>query len=245
MKKLFISVIVFCVVPVLMTAAKAKIDSQLSQKLDDYFKEKKFAVLRFGDIPAMPTGKSVLGDNFYSIRVKNGGVFKKSKSLLNLGKEANQTLPEGELVSVKAVEVKKKGVYIAVKTVRKLFAGMKDEGKKSFHLKNKYDNYGTEFEFHFDKEYLLTYSEKNYDFIIKGIENYLKFFETDSEAMAFVSSGGKTTEKAELKTGMTIEEVTEIMGLPEKKLSFGDKTKFVYKDMTVIFESGKVSEVDF
>jgi len=42
---------------------------------------------------------------------------------------------------------------------------------------------------------------------------------------------------------MSIDEVVGAMGQPEKKVSLGVKQIYYYKDMKVIFMSGKVSDV--
>lgn len=52
-------------------------------------------------------------------------------------------------------------------------------------------------------------------------------------------------EKAEIKPGMTALEVVEIMGKPQKQVTFGHTEKWTYDDITVIFENGKVKDVRF
>ncbi len=51
--------------------------------------------------------------------------------------------------------------------------------------------------------------------------------------------------KKEIKPGMTALEVIEVLGKPEKEVSFGNATQWKYPDLTVIFESGRVKEVKF
>jgi hypothetical protein len=46
-----------------------------------------------------------------------------------------------------------------------------------------------------------------------------------------------------IEKGMTIDQVEAAMGKPEKKVNLGTKTIYYYKDMKVIFLSGKVSDV--
>jgi hypothetical protein len=44
---------------------------------------------------------------------------------------------------------------------------------------------------------------------------------------------------------MTPEEVRAILGSPRDELVFGDKTRWTYPDLSVVFERGKVKEVKF
>jgi hypothetical protein len=44
---------------------------------------------------------------------------------------------------------------------------------------------------------------------------------------------------------MTAAEVRSLLGTPREELVFGDKTRWTYPDLTVVFEKGKVKEVKF
>ena len=46
-----------------------------------------------------------------------------------------------------------------------------------------------------------------------------------------------------IEKGMTPDQVEAAMGKPEKKVTLGVKLIYYYKDMKVIFMSGKVSDV--
>jgi hypothetical protein len=50
-------------------------------------------------------------------------------------------------------------------------------------------------------------------------------------------------EPASIEKGMTPDQVEAAMGKPEKKVTLGSKVIYYYKDMKVIFLSGKVSDV--
>jgi hypothetical protein len=50
-------------------------------------------------------------------------------------------------------------------------------------------------------------------------------------------------EPASIEKGMTPDQVEAAMGKPEKKVTLGNKVIYYYKDMKVIFLSGKVSDV--
>jgi hypothetical protein len=51
--------------------------------------------------------------------------------------------------------------------------------------------------------------------------------------------------RREIKPGMTFEEVRGLFGAPPGEVVFGNKARWTYADLTVIFEDGKVSEVKF
>jgi hypothetical protein len=51
--------------------------------------------------------------------------------------------------------------------------------------------------------------------------------------------------KKEIKPGMSMLEVIDVLGKPQKEVSFENATKWTYPDLTVIFENGKVKEVRF
>jgi hypothetical protein len=44
---------------------------------------------------------------------------------------------------------------------------------------------------------------------------------------------------------MTPADVRAVLGDPGDRLSFGRKSRWVYQDMTVIFEGGRVTDVRF
>jgi hypothetical protein len=50
-------------------------------------------------------------------------------------------------------------------------------------------------------------------------------------------------EPVNIEKGMTPDQVEAAMGKPEKKVTLGSKVIYCYKDMKVIFLSGKVSDV--
>jgi hypothetical protein len=58
-----------------------------------------------------------------------------------------------------------------------------------------------------------------------------------------VASG--VTSKKEIKTGMTPLEVLDILGKPQKEVTFENKSRWTYPDLTVVFENGRVKEVRF
>lgn len=59
------------------------------------------------------------------------------------------------------------------------------------------------------------------------------------------SAAGSETKRAEIKAGMTIEEVRRALGDPDAEVVFGEKTRWTYPDLTVVFANGKVTDVKF
>jgi predicted Zn-dependent protease len=62
---------------------------------------------------------------------------------------------------------------------------------------------------------------------------------------AAASSPRTRTTKTEIKTGMTADEVRRAFGDPDAEVVFGEKTRWTYPGMTVVFARGKVVDVQF
>ena len=72
----------------------------------------------------------------------------------------------------------------------------------------------------------------------------------DQEGGAQQQGGGQQQEQqqqqaepAEVKLGMTTDQVEGALGKPDKKVTLGPKQIYIYKDMKVTFKDGKVSDV--
>jgi Zn-dependent protease with chaperone function len=61
-------------------------------------------------------------------------------------------------------------------------------------------------------------------------------------SQALTGSGPK---RAEIRAGMTTEEVRGALGDPDAEVVFGGKTQWTYPDITVVFTNGKVTDVKF
>jgi outer membrane protein assembly factor BamE (lipoprotein component of BamABCDE complex) len=59
------------------------------------------------------------------------------------------------------------------------------------------------------------------------------------------SSQKPDTSRTEIKPGMTADDVRRLLGAPEAEVAFGDKTRWSYPGMTVVFVKGKVTDVRF
>jgi outer membrane protein assembly factor BamE (lipoprotein component of BamABCDE complex) len=53
------------------------------------------------------------------------------------------------------------------------------------------------------------------------------------------------THSTEIKPGMTAEEVRGLLGDPQAEMVFGEKTRWSYAGLTVIFVKGRVADVQF
>lgn len=74
------------------------------------------------------------------------------------------------------------------------------------------------------------------------IDQWLKPFDTQEEAAKFGNTASGAFVK-EVKLGMTPAEVEAALGLPEAKVDLGEKVLYKYKNMTVEFHDGKVTDV--
>jgi len=64
-------------------------------------------------------------------------------------------------------------------------------------------------------------------------------------AAAAAPASPPTTTKKEIKVGMGMLEVIDILGRPQKEVSFESKTRWTYPDLRVIFVNGRVTQVEF
>jgi membrane protease subunit (stomatin/prohibitin family) len=62
---------------------------------------------------------------------------------------------------------------------------------------------------------------------------------------AGAGTGAAPTGRREITPGMTFDEVRTLFGSPTGEVVFGNKARWTFADITVIFEDGKVTEVKF
>lgn len=74
------------------------------------------------------------------------------------------------------------------------------------------------------------------------IDQWLKTFDTEEEAAKLGNTASGAFVK-EVKLGMTPAEVEAVLGVPETKVDLGEKVLYKYKNMTVEFHDGKVTDV--
>jgi Zn-dependent protease with chaperone function len=62
-------------------------------------------------------------------------------------------------------------------------------------------------------------------------------------APAAASTPASTTQ--EIKRGMTVDAVRKALGEPQAEVVFGEKTRWTYPDLVIVFEKGRVADVKF
>jgi Zn-dependent protease with chaperone function len=66
-----------------------------------------------------------------------------------------------------------------------------------------------------------------------------------SSPQARPPAAGSGTKHTEIKVGMTADEVRKALGEPRAEVVFGDRTRWTYPGLTVLFSKGKVTDVQF
>jgi hypothetical protein len=91
---------------------------------------------------------------------------------------------------------------------------------------------------------LIFYSNVLDDFsaMVNEVDYWLKPFSTAEEAAAFGNTASGVFVR-EVKLGMTFAEVEQVLGLPQTRVDLGEKVLYKYKDMTIEFRAGKVTDV--
>ena len=213
--------------------------------------------------PGVPTtsiygvdGKSS-GTAHFSVDVVDGR-WKVSEGILDFDQTAADTLNLGEVMELESVSYKDNRVDLRMVSVEahKVTRG-------SWLLKQrKPEPVATNFKFFFP---FRAYNASDVPRAVDYIAHYLRPFPTQDEARLHaarlmsgtaeaspgrdsgraraVASG--VTSKKEIKTGMTPLEVLDILGKPQKEVTFENKSRWTYPDLTVVFENGRVKEVRF
>lgn len=83
---------------------------------------------------------------------------------------------------------------------------------------------------------------KDYDQAAAILDGWFKPFDSASEAAQFGNTASGVLVK-EVKAGMTFAEVESALGPPSTRVDLGEKVLYKYKDMTVEFHDGKVTDV--
>ncbi|HKZ32411.1 MAG TPA: hypothetical protein VJ648_08655, partial [Vicinamibacteria bacterium] len=64
-------------------------------------------------------------------------------------------------------------------------------------------------------------------------------------AQALAPAPAPAAKRTEIKAGMTNDEVRRALGEPEAEVVFGEKTRWSYPGMTIVFTRNKVTDVQF
>jgi hypothetical protein len=199
------------------------------------------------------------GTAHFSIDVVDGK-WKVSEGILDFDQTAADTLNLGEVMELDGISYKDNRVDLRMVSVEahKVTRG-------SWLLKQrKPEPVATNFKFFFPfRAFNASDVPRAHDYIAR----YLTPFPSQDEARVFaarlLAGGGDTarareagpaparaagngvTSKKEIKTGMTPLEVLDVLGKPQKEVTFENKSRWTYPDLTVVFENGRVKEVRF
>jgi hypothetical protein len=185
----------------------------------------------------------------YSIDVQDGR-WKTAQGLLDTDQTAADFLNKGEVVELKAISWKDNRVDLRFESTE----AHKVTRGALFSKDTKREPVATNFKFFFP---FTVVGAKDVPRALAYIAPFLKPFPSEQQARSFARGGGSTagasapgrkkaaTEKREIKAGMTPLQVIELLGKPQKETTFGAKAKWTYADLTVLFENGRVTEVEF
>jgi hypothetical protein len=198
-------------------------------------------------------------DAYYSVDIK-GGEWQTSQGFLDLNQVAVDSLTPGEVMEV--VDVTFKDTRIDLRMVS-LEAHRVTRGS-GFSPSTKREPVSTNFKFFFP---FPVRGSQDMAGVLEYIEKWVRLFPSEAAARGFsgqilaggvpASAGGTAaaaprppaaapaTTKKEIKAGMSMLEVIEILGKPQQEVSFESKTRWTYPDLTVIFVNGRVTQVQF
>jgi hypothetical protein len=202
-------------------------------------------------------------DAFYSVDIK-GGQWQTSEGWLDLNQVAVDSLVQGEVMEL--VDVTFKDARIDLRMVS-LEAHKVTRGT-GFSKSTKREPVSTNFKFFFP---FAVRSAQDLPQALEYIEAWVRLFPSEPTARAYsgqVLAGvapvgappraaepsraaapqapaAPATTKKEIKVGMGMLEVIDILGRPQKEVSFESKTRWTYPDLTVIFVNGRVTQVQF
>jgi hypothetical protein len=206
-----------------------------------------YAVVTQEGIPTTPVhgadGKQV--EAYYSVDVK-GGDWKPSSGFMDLNQVQTSTLRPGELMEVVDVTFKDDGridVRLVSVEPHEVLRPKTGPGLEPA---------STNFKFFFPFALRSAYDVAA---ALGYVERYLQVFPALDAARAFsarafparaaAGAPGPTMVKAEIKTGMTPLEVLDALGKPQSEVSSGTRSKWTYPTLTVVFENGRVKDVQF
>lgn len=262
----------FAVVAALALAAAApaaaeRIPPDLRSAFEGKIRRGFFGVVMQKGVPTTSI-YGVKGDEtaaYYSVDIK-GGEWQTSEGLLDFNQVAVDALSLGEVMEV--VDVTYKDARIDLR-MASLEAHKVTRGG-GFSKATKREPASTNFKFFFP---FAPRSAQDLPQVLDYVEPWLRVFRSENDARAFaaqvVASGGApaaaqaapargpslapasavasapATTKKEIKPGMSMLEVIDILGKPQKEVSFETKTRWTYPDLVVIFVNGRVKEVQF
>ncbi len=242
-----------------------KIPNDFRRAFDEAFIPKMtYVVAVRADVPTTSI-YGIKGDQtsaYYSIDVVDGQ-WKTSEGIMDFNQSAVDYLRKGEILELVDVSYKDNRIDLRAVSVEnhKVTRGnwlIKDR---------KPEPVSTNFKFFlpYPKSKVLTAGDV--PAVRRYIEDYIRPFRGMDAARAYaarVEAGGADRDRPaparseraappartsggrqEIKVGMTSLEVIELLGKPQKEVSFETTSRWTYPDMTVIFVNGRVKEVRF
>jgi hypothetical protein len=197
---------------------------------------------------------------YFSVDIK-GGDWEASKGLLDFNQVVADYLVPGEVMEVVDVTFKDDRIDLRMVSVE----AHKVTRGSGFGQTTKREPSSTNFKFFFP---FLISGAQDLPQAMAYIESWVRLLPSEEAARAFSAqllAGGApvqasaptaaaratpttsagTSGTKEIKVGMTPLEVIDVLGRPQKEVSFENKTRWTYPDLTVLFENGRVKEVRF
>jgi hypothetical protein len=210
------------------------------QDLSERYKGKYLLVLREGlavgtceGRPEVPSGTAldvrITGDTVEFGRQAGVGT-----GMTGCGEIIPEPLHKGEIVFAKYTWFRRfKGGYFTITVETVTPHQVRQSERASRHERLKFGKADLIFE---------TSDAKDYDAVASMVETWLRPFDTRSEAAHYGNTASGVYVK-EVKLGMTFAEVEAALGPPQTRADLGEKVLYKYKDMTVEFHAGKVTDV--
>jgi len=206
----------------------------------------------------------------YSVDVVDGN-WKTSEGLLDFDQTYADFLDLGEVMELSSLSWKDNRVDMKLVSVesKKVTRG------SGFSKSTKREPVATNFKFFFSFPKSKVMTAADVPAALEYVQTYLQPFPNESQARTYAAlliAGGAIrastppersqgapartqaaaapaaaphATKKEIKLGMTPLEVIDILGRPQKELTFQNTNRWTYPDLTVVFENGKVKEVKF
>jgi ribosomal protein L23 len=223
------TIISFLILILMSSFIHAAIANDCKATILDKYAKGKFLVLKKGGIPTMVEKMpGNFGTKSYSmITIKPDGEWK-VKSILGVQSDSTNVLEEGALLTVTNIKVKK-GVAIYTRTDKAMHYDA--TGRTTWVGSTK----GTGTGHHANIFTFKIPGDWSCEEIAAAIEKYFDVYNSREEMDT----------PTEIKLGMTVEEVINILGQPKQKASIGNKIKYKYDEWKITFEHGKVVDIDF
>lgn len=237
----------------------------------EFIKGRSFAVCMQKGIPTTSIN-GVKGDSngtaHYSIDVFDDGTWKTSAGILDFDQTVADYLDLGEVLEMKDLSWKDNRVDLRMVSIE-----AKKITRGTWLKTAQREPVATNFKFFFPPDWKNRYlSAADVPAALAFVEVWLRPFSNEQMARTFsaqlrvgappgpaanqaapaphpaaapAAAPAKATTKREIKPGMTALEVIDILGKPQSETAFQNQSKWVYPDLTVIFDNGRVKEVRF